>query len=144
MADALNVPLVIALSLVSVTSGIQFRFPEEEVHKGRMDYMRKWRIQGMVQSHPCYGTHAYVNPPIIWLHWNHRMEIWTEEYIRLHKVDYLFLVHPSFRNWPGHQAFILNFFKIESQHHSTIVWLLFCIFSKFLCILNSITVCMCI
>ena len=56
--------------------------------------------------------------------------------IRLHKVNYLFLVHPSL-------SFL--FFKIEPQHQFYYsLRLLLCIFSKFLHIFNSIAVCMCI
>ena len=40
------------------------RFPEDKVHKGRMDCMRRWRIQGTVQSHPYVATLVHSTLPL--------------------------------------------------------------------------------
>ena len=70
--------------------------------------------------------------------------------IRPHKVYYLFLVHPSFRNWPGHQAFYFYKWDLNINFYDSL-WLALCIFSKvyialILCLLTLMCtfVCACI
>ena len=52
---ALNIPLVSTVPCIQNLWNTIHRFPKDKVHKGRMDCMSRWRIQGTVQSHP-YAT----------------------------------------------------------------------------------------
>ena len=52
MICVLNVPLVSTVPCIRNLWNTIHRFPEDKFRKGRMDCMRRWRIQGTVQSHP--------------------------------------------------------------------------------------------
>ena len=56
-------------------------------------------------EHISFLTATYVLVFMFWL-----------GHIRPHKVNYLFLIQPSFKNWPGDQGFILIFIlKLQLQ-----------------------------
>ena len=77
---ALNVPLVNTVPCIRNLRNTIHRFPEDKVRKGRMDCMRRWRIQGTVESHPY--VHLFILPSLFVVLWNlqrKRMEFWRNE-----------------------------------------------------------------
>ena len=65
---ALNIPLVSTVPCIRNLRNTIHRFPKDKVRKGRMDCMRRWRIQGTVRSLPCV---SHISPtPIIPMHGN--------------------------------------------------------------------------
>jgi len=65
MLYALNVPPVSTVRCIRSLWNTIHRFPEDEVCKGRMDCMRRWRIQGTVQSHLLFiCDHAHYILPL--------------------------------------------------------------------------------
>ena len=100
-ARARGVPIAEILKVANWSSRSTFEHfyyrSENKVHKGRMDCMRRWKIQGTVQSHPYVCS--FILPSLSTILWKpqwKRLEVWRSEYIVLElDIDLSVIVYMS-------------------------------------------------